>query len=151
MLRFRAYRTIFKGLRHVLSHLLSKHVKTEPKHRARPRCSFEKKGALSSTSMLVWANLLCADSLFPKLLFVRQSICLFEHLGIFTSESFWKVILHMLVRALQNSASIRGLKLRFMKCCVVMNKYFTSLLTDNHQLLLMCRFGWIHMSLQLYK
>ena len=91
LLTFRACRTISTGLKHVLRHQLSKHVTKEPKHLARPRCLFEQKGACSKSSMLVRAHLLCADSLFPKLLFVCLSICSFEHFKLVSPSIYIKI------------------------------------------------------------
>ena len=78
--------------------------------------------------VLVRACHIWSVSLFQNLPFDVLVICMFEHLTcsfehfeIFALESFWKVILHMLVRAPQNSTSVRDAKLCFMERCVVMN------------------------------
>ena len=61
--------------------------------------------------VLVRACPLWSSSLFQNLLFDVLVFCSFEHFEIFASVSFWKKILHVLVRAPQNSASIRETKL----------------------------------------
>ena len=119
LLRVRACRTISKGFRHVLRYRLSKHVTTEPKHPLN-------QSTCSSKRVLVRAHLLCADSLFPTLLFVGLGICLFDHLEIFVSKSLWKLICLIIVRSPQNNVFVCDTKLCYMKKCVVMNECFTS-------------------------